>query len=87
MDPKVEQSLHGLSFTLCPIVVPAFSLDRDNSGLKILDGWVVPFFHCGHVYLLEVVSSGSISPVLGILINVIPVESWEPLVSMTSRIF
>jgi len=33
----------------------------------------------GHVYLLDVVSSSSISPLLGISDNTIAVESWEPL--------
>jgi hypothetical protein len=32
----------------------------------------------GHVYLLEVVSSRSISLMLGISVNVIPIGSWNP---------
>jgi hypothetical protein len=34
----VGRSLDGLSFSLCSIFVPAFPLDRDNSGLNFLDG-------------------------------------------------
>jgi hypothetical protein len=35
-DPKLGQSLGGLSFNLCSIFVLAFPLDRNNSGLKNL---------------------------------------------------
>jgi hypothetical protein len=50
-----------------PFFVPAFPLDWNNSGLKILkmSGWS-PASTGSHVYLLEVVSSRSISPLLGI---------------------
>jgi hypothetical protein len=37
----------------------------------------------GHTYLLEVVSTGSISPLLCVSAKVIPTESWEPLASLT----
>jgi hypothetical protein len=56
-------SLGGLSFSLCSIFVPAFPLDRNNSGSKNLK--MVVWSPGGHDYLLEVVSSGSISPLLG----------------------
>ena len=36
MDHKLGQSLGGLSFSLCSILVPAFHLDRNNSELKNL---------------------------------------------------
>jgi hypothetical protein len=36
MDLKVGRSLDSLFFNLCSIFVPAFSLDRNNSGLKVL---------------------------------------------------
>jgi hypothetical protein len=41
MDPKLGWSLGGFSFRLCSIFVPAFPLDRNNSGSKILKmgGW------------------------------------------------
>jgi hypothetical protein len=41
----------------------------------------------GHVYLLEVVSSGFISLLLGTVAKVIPTESWEPLTSQVSGTF
>ena len=34
-----------------------------------------------HAYLLEMVSTGSISPLLGILAKAIPIGSWEHLTS------
>ena len=88
MDPKLGQSLDGLSFSLCSIFVPSFPLGRNNFESKNLkmDRWS----HAstgGHVYHLEVVSSGSISLLLGILINVIPTEFWEPLTSQVSGTF
>lgn len=52
-----------------PFFVPAFPLDRNISGLKILK-WVggpIPQRGVGgHAYVLEVASSGSISPLLAI---------------------
>ena len=40
MDPKLDWSLNGLSFSLCSIFVPAFLLDRNNSRSEILKvGW------------------------------------------------
>jgi hypothetical protein len=84
----VGQSLDGLSFSLCSIFLPAFPLDRDNSGLKNLR-WVGDFNPPlgDHIYLLEVVSSCYISPLLGILANVIPIGSWEPVASLASGTF
>jgi hypothetical protein len=40
-----------------------------------------------HAYLLGVVLSGSSSPLLGILTNVILIRPWEPLTSLVSGIF
>jgi hypothetical protein len=34
---KLGQSLGGLSFGLCPIFVPAFPLDWNNSGLNFFE--------------------------------------------------
>ena len=34
--PQMGQSLDGLSFSLCSLFVPAFPLDRSNSGLIFL---------------------------------------------------
>jgi hypothetical protein len=36
MDTKLGWSLDGLSFNLCSIFVPTYSLDRNNSGSNIL---------------------------------------------------
>jgi len=41
----------------------------------------------GHPYLLNMVSTGSLSPLLGIFAEVLPVGSWEPLGSLTSGTF
>jgi hypothetical protein len=82
VNSKVDQSLDALSFSLCSIFfclfVSAFSLNRNNSGLKILR-WVVEIPQLGAMsfYLLEVVSSGSISPLLGISVNTILLGSWS----------
>ena len=62
-------------FSLCYIFVPVFPLHSNNSKLILnMDVW--PYASTGdHVYLLEVVSSGSISPLLAILSNV-HIKSW-----------
>jgi hypothetical protein len=69
MDPKLSRSLGGLSLSLCFIFASAFHVDRNNSELKFLKmcGWP-PASTGGH--LLEVLSSGFISPLLGISANV-----------------
>jgi hypothetical protein len=36
MNPKLNYSLTGLSFSLCSIFEPVYPLDKNNSGLKIL---------------------------------------------------
>jgi hypothetical protein len=41
----------------------------------------------GCAYLLETVYSGSISPLLGVLANVIPIGSWKPLASLASGLY
>jgi hypothetical protein len=87
MNLKLGQSLDDLSFSLCSIFAPAFPLDRNKSGSKNLkEGWWPPFLHWVP-YLLEVVSLGSIFPLLGILDKVIPIGSWEPLTSQVSGTF
>jgi hypothetical protein len=75
MDTKLGRSLDGLSFSLCSIFASAFLLDRNNSGSKFLKKSEWPHLSTGvPVHLLEVVSSGSISPLLGILAKVIPID-------------
>ena len=65
MDPKVGQSLDGLSFSLCPIFVSAFPLDRNIS--QALCSFSVGFFiafsllNCrGSFYLLGTMSLSDI---------------------------
>ena len=88
MDPKLGWSLDVLSFSLCSIFVLAFPLDRDNCGLEILKvGGCLSASTRGYVYRLEMVSSGFISPLLGISVKVIPIGSWEPRTSQVSGTF
>ena len=51
-----------------------------------MDGWLNPSTGA-RAYLLEVVSTGSISILLGILANVILTGSWEPLAALVSGTF
>ena len=39
MDLQVGESLDGLSFIFCSTLIPAFPLDRRNSGLNFEKGW------------------------------------------------
>jgi hypothetical protein len=57
-------------------ILTKFFGDKNNSGSKIfkMGGWLHPSTG-GPVYLLEVVSSGSIFPLLGISAKVILIES------------
>ena len=76
-DLKLDWSLGGFSQLH---FVPTYP--------KILkmSGW--PCLSTGEpVYLLEVVSSGSIYPLLGFSTKVTPIESWEPLTSQVSGTF
>ena len=79
------QLLIGLTLSLWFIFVPALLADRKNLGLKVL--WVswYPFHPLGNpVWLQEVASSGSISPLLRILAKVTLTDSWEPPQSQVS---
>ena len=72
MGPKLSQSLDALSFSLCSIFIPVLPLDINNFVSRILKmgGW--PHASNGdHVYLLDMVSLGSISPLVGLLAKVI----------------
>jgi hypothetical protein len=62
MDLMMEWPLDGLSLSLCSVFVPAFPLDRENSGLKFfkMGEWSHPSAGA-HVYQLKVISSGFIS--------------------------
>jgi len=85
MNPKLGRSLSSFSFSLCSIFVPVLLLDMNNSGSRILKMGRWPRASNGsHVYLLEVIYLGSISPPLGIGAKVIPTGSWEPLTFLVS---
>jgi hypothetical protein len=73
MDPKVGWSLDGLSFSLCCIFCPCIFFRQEQFWVKYfkMGGWPHPST-TGHVYLLDLVSLGSVSSLLGVLVNVIP---------------
>jgi hypothetical protein len=78
----------GLFFSLCFIFVPPFLLDRKSSRSEILKvDWSLHPNLWGLVYLFEVVSSGSISLLWGILAKAIPTGSWKFLTSQVSGTF
>ena len=88
MDPTLGRSLDGLSFSFHSILVPAFLLDHNNSESnteRSVGGPIPPLE--SPVHLLEVISSGSISPLLGILAKVIPIETGDLLTSQISGSF
>ena len=79
MDPKFGHSQVSHSFRLCTNFVPAILLEKNNFRSKVFWIGLCPHpFTEGPVCLLKVVPSGSISPLLGILIKVTCIESWEP---------
>ena len=75
VEPKLSQSLDGLSLNFFSIFIPAFLLDSNNSGSKFLniDGGPCPSTG-DPVYLLKVVSAGYSSSLLGISVKVFPLE-------------
>ena len=73
------QFLDGLSFSLCFTLCPCISFDRRNSGLIFLRWVGCLILQQGPCLPQIMVSTGSLSPLLGILTNAIPVGSWEPL--------
>jgi hypothetical protein len=80
IDPQVGLSMDGHSFSLSSIFVPIFPLDRNISRIKNFEmgGWLHPSTG-GHAYLLEVVSTGSISSLMCI--------SAKAILSLSSTIF
>ena len=67
---------------------PCFSFRQEQFWVKIFEmgGWPHPSTgDC--TYLQEIVSTGSVSPLLAILADVIPVGSWELLSSLASGTF
>ena len=73
MDPKLGLPQDGLSFSLCSIFHPCIPFKQEQFWVKNVEGGLVTqSLHWSPVYLLEVVSSGSISPLLVISSKVIP---------------
>ena len=68
-----------------PFFCPCLSFRQEHFWVKNIEmaGWPHPL--TGDLFsLLEMVSTSSISPMLHILANIIPVGSWEPLFSLAS---
>ena len=88
MDPQVGQCPDGPSFNLCSIFCHCLSFGQEHFWVKNFEigGWPPPSTG-DHAYLLEVVSIGSISSLLGISANVIPVGYEESLTSLESGTF
>jgi hypothetical protein len=89
-DGSQGGAVSGLSFLqyLLNFFCPYISFRQEQFWVKNskMDRWPYPSFG-GHVYLLDMVFPGSISPLLGFSVNVIPVGSWEPLASLASGTF
>jgi hypothetical protein len=51
MDPKLGQSLDGLSFNFCSSFVPAFLLDRNNSGSLIYTYVYMKYIYIYYIYI------------------------------------
>ena len=82
------ESLDGLSFSFCSIFCPCLSFGQEPFWIRNFEERVQPHpSNGGYAYLLEVVSVGCISPLLGILAKVISIGSWEPLASLESGTF
>jgi hypothetical protein len=71
-----------------PFFSPCVSFGQEQFWVKNFEigGWPHPSTG-GCAYLLKVISTGSLSPLLGILANVNLVGSWEPLASLASGTF
>jgi hypothetical protein len=62
-----------------PLFVPVFSLDRSKSELNFENGGCPHPSTGGFAYPLEILSTGSLSPLLGISDNIILIAFWESL--------
>jgi hypothetical protein len=76
MDRQVGQSSYGASFSLCSIFCPCLSFAQEHFWVKYfyMGGWPHPSTE-GRAYLLKVVYTDSISPLLFISVKVIPIGS------------
>ena len=88
IDPKVGHSLDSLSFSFCSSLSQCIYLRLKRFSVNIFEigGWLHPSTR-GHVDFLDVVSTGSLLPLLDISSNVVHVGSWEPLGFLASGIF
>jgi hypothetical protein len=74
--PEVGQSLDGLSFSFCSALCPCISFWQEEFWTNIFELGVWPHPSTwGCAYPLDMISTDSISRVLGILANVFPVGS------------
>ena len=71
-----------------PLLCPCLSSRQEQFWVKNFEmgEWSHPSTW-GWAYVLEVVSTGFLSPLLSISANVIPFRSWEPLNFLTSETF
>jgi hypothetical protein len=76
--------LDGLFFSLCSIICPSISLERDNSGINILRWMGEPIFPLGAISIYLRLSLQVLSPCCCILAKVILTGSWEPLAFLIS---
>ena len=68
--------MDGLSFSLCSSVSPCIFFRQEKFCVKIFEIGAWPHLSIGVCdYPMDIVASGSISPVLGITVNAIPVGS------------
>jgi hypothetical protein len=88
MDPQVGQTLDGLFFSLCSTLCPCISFRQEQFWVNIFEMGGGPHPSTGdRACLLDMVSTGSLSPLLGISTNVIFIGSWESLAFLASGTF
>ena len=82
------QSLDGHFFSLCSILCPCISFRKEPFWVKNLEigGWPLSSTVVLD-YALDVVSTGSEPPLLGISANVITLGSWGTLAFLASGTF
>jgi hypothetical protein len=80
--PRWDRVLMSFPSDSAPLFVLAFPFDRRNSGLIFeVSGWSHLTTE-SNAYPVDMVSTVSLSPLLGILANVLHVGSWETFVSL-----
>ena len=81
MDPQVAQSLDGFSFNLCFTLCPCISFRQEPFWVKNLEMSGYPIFQLGPLPNLWIWSLQTLSPLLGISANLIPVGPGSLLLS------